>query len=69
MASADRKSRAVTPPKSRPTSSQTSGGSNSFWADHWITIQWALVGVAAIGLVVLAFYLSGGQGITTVHGR
>jgi hypothetical protein len=69
MANEPRKSKAVTAPKSRPTSSQTSGDSNSFWADHWITIQWALVGVAAVGLVVLAFYLSGGQDTTTVHGR
>lgn len=69
MANTSRKPKAVTPPKSRPTSSQTSENSNSVRADRWIRIQWALVGVAAVGLVVLAFYLSGGQDTTTVHGR
>jgi hypothetical protein len=69
MANAPRKSKALTPPKSGPTSAQSAGYSNSVWADRWITIQWALVGVAAVGLVVLAFYLSGGQDITGVHGR
>jgi hypothetical protein len=69
MANASRKSKAVTPPKSRPTSSQTAGDWNSVWQDRWITIQWALVGVAAVGLVVLAFYLSGGQDTTPVHNR
>jgi hypothetical protein len=69
MANASSNSKAVTPPKSRPTSSQTAGDSNSVWQDRWITIQWALVGVAAVGLVVLAFYLSGGQDTTPVHSR
>lgn len=59
----------MTAPKSRPTSSQTSSHSNSVWQDRWITIQWGLIGVAAVGLVVLAFYLSGGQDITPVHSR
>ena len=69
MANAPRKSKAVTPPKSRPTSSQTARDSNSVWADRWVTIQWALVGVAVVGLVVLAVYLSRGQDTSTVHGR
>lgn len=69
MANTSSKSKAVTSPKSRPTSSQTSKNSNSVWDDHWITIQWALVGVAAVGLVVLAFYLSGGQDTTPLHSR
>ena len=38
------------------------------WADRWITIQWALLGVAAVGLVVLALYFSRGQDTTPLHG-
>jgi len=68
MTNTSRKSRAVTAPKGRPTSSQT-GDSNSLWADRWVTIQWALLGVAAIGVVVVAFYLSGGQDTPPVHSR
>jgi len=68
MTNTSRKSKAVTAPKSRPTPSQTAGDSNSVWQDRWITIQWGLVGVAVVGLVVLAFYLGGGD-TTPVHGR
>jgi len=69
MANASRKSRAVTPPKGRPTTTQTPTSSDSAWAGRWITIQWALVGVGAIGLVVLAFIVSRGQDPTPLHGR
>lgn len=43
--------------------------STSAWADRWITIQWVLLGAAAVGVVVVAFYLSKGQDTTPVHGR
>ncbi len=43
--------------------------SPSAWADRWITIQWVLLGVAAAGVVVVAFYLSKGGDTTLVHGR
>ena len=67
MTKTSRKPQAVTTPKGRPTSSQ--GDSNREWADRWVTIQWTLLGVAAIGLVVVAFYLSGGQDTPPVHSR
>jgi DNA-binding transcriptional MerR regulator len=69
MTNASSKSQAMTPPKGRPTSSQSPDNADSAWADRWITIQWTLVAVGAVGLVVLAFVLSRGSDTTPLHTR
>ncbi len=69
MTNTSRKSPAITPPKGRSTSSQNPNSADSAWADRWITIQWSLVAVGAVGLVILAFVLSRGSDTTPLHNR
>jgi hypothetical protein len=69
MANTQRNSNASTPAKGRATARQGSGDAASRWADRWITIQWTLLGLAAVAAVVVAFYLTDGQETVPVHGR
>jgi len=53
-----RNSKASPAPKGRPTARRGSDVGDSRWSDPWITIQRALLALAAVAAVVVAFYLT-----------
>ncbi|MDX2380973.1 MAG: hypothetical protein QNM02_14570 [Acidimicrobiia bacterium] len=68
MPNTPRNSKGSTTPKGRPTARQGTSDALSPWADRWVTIQWALLGLAAVGAVVIAFILTDGQETGPLHG-
>jgi hypothetical protein len=59
-------SKALTPPKGRAT--PTRDREPSAWADRWVTLQWAALGLLVVAVVVVAIYIGADQEPRPLHG-